>query len=103
MKTILAIAALALTAAAVPAHAESAPSISIRFGDLDLSSAAGQARLDGRINSAVNRACLTGSRDLAATGAERSCRAELAHKVRASIALNRSNVRVAAIPANPGA
>lgn len=55
---ILAAAALgAATAFAVPAAAEDAPSADVKYADLDLTTSAGQAQLDRRVNSAARVVC----------------------------------------------
>lgn len=73
-------ALLALTAIALPAHAES-PSRQVRYGDLDLASNDGQAALDTRLRSAVRGVCAgTGTEDLRTTMARRKCRREASER-----------------------
>jgi UrcA family protein len=50
-------AAAALLALASPAWADQTPGKTVSYGDLDLSTAAGQAELSGRVQSAVREAC----------------------------------------------
>ena len=52
-------AAAALLALASPAWADQAPSQSVSYSDLDLSTKAGQAELAGRVRIAVREACGT--------------------------------------------
>jgi len=55
---ILAAAVLgAATVFAVPAAAETAESVSVKYSDLDLSTSEGQARLERRITSAARTVC----------------------------------------------
>jgi UrcA family protein len=55
---ILAAAALsAAMAFAVPAAAEDSASVEVKYADLDLSTSAGKAKLERRIDSAVRSAC----------------------------------------------
>jgi UrcA family protein len=51
-----ALVAAALTAS-VPAFAESAPNVKVAYGDLDLSSAAGQRHLHDRLAGAARQVC----------------------------------------------
>jgi UrcA family protein len=51
----LALAAAVLAAPAVAA--DEAPSVSVRYGDLDLTSEAGQRQLDHRLERAVREVC----------------------------------------------
>lgn len=68
--------AIALTTAAVaaPAIAQDQPlSIVVTTHDLNLTTAAGQRALDGRIARAARRVCASGSRSLAAISSENAC------------------------------
>ncbi|MDG5748055.1 UrcA family protein [Qipengyuania sp. XHP0207] len=66
MKITLAIAAFAGLSLAIPAQASDTQSIEVPFDDLNLASAAGQERLDRRIEAAARTVCgyerRTGSR-----------------------------------------
>ena len=55
--TLAAAALGAATAFATPAAAEQAASVAVRYADLDLSTSAGQAQLERRINTAARSAC----------------------------------------------
>ena len=57
MKTTLAIFAAAGLAFAGPAHASDTQSIAVQYDDLNLASAAGQERLDRRIETAARTVC----------------------------------------------
>ena len=50
-------AALAATAFAVPAAAADTETVAVRYADLDLSTSAGQAQLERRIDSAAREVC----------------------------------------------
>ena len=67
-------AALAAAALAAPAHAQDL-SVSVGYGDLDLTSQTGVARLDRRIDAAVDRVCddQIGQRSLSAVLATGKC------------------------------
>ena len=61
-RTLSAVAALALTAGTLalstPAHAASGEvGVTVRYGDLDLGSAAGKARFDRRVRNAARAIC----------------------------------------------
>lgn len=58
--TILAVAAVATAGMALPAAAQtddSAPSVEVRYDDLNLASSVGRDRLDTRIRSAIRQVC----------------------------------------------
>lgn len=82
IRTPRALAALLIGAAAfvslsAPAIAAmpAAPSVSVRFNDLDISTDAGQAVLRARIEGAAKDVCgVIDNRDLAATGRVMACR-----------------------------
>ena len=86
------LAAAALGAAAVfaaPAAAETTGSVAIEYADLDLSTKAGQDRLDRRIDSAARSAC---GMDRVVTGrftpstAQRECYAQTKTSVHEQVA-----------------
>ena len=67
------LAALAATIAAPAAAGE--PSVTVAFGDLDLTTPAGKAALDKRIEAAVDKVCsLASRRDLAGWMAAEECK-----------------------------
>ena len=78
---IIAVAGLAgtLSAAAIAAppivvEASPQPTAIVSFADLDLSQAAGRARLDGRVRRAAEELCVdTGVRDLAERIEQKGC------------------------------
>jgi len=78
--TVLA-AAAAFTAvpsfAAAPVESEDAPTVAVDYSDLDITSPAGTAALNGRIDAAVDRVCAKPeNRDLKALKAWQDCQAE---------------------------
>ena len=76
-RMLFALAALA-AATATPAAANiphNATTRIVRYTDLDLGSAAGRARLEQRIDSAVRDVCATAPCDPGRAGEERACRA----------------------------
>ncbi len=82
---LLAAATLASALSAAPLFAKPAtPGVRVvSYADLDLSSSAGQARLEQRINAAVRDVCGEApSFDLARLRAVRECRIETRAKVR---------------------
>lgn len=78
MKTALILIATVTTAFAAPAFAapEPAPSIAVRYADLNLASEEGAAALDGRIQRAADRVCGrdADNRDLTTIAAANACR-----------------------------
>ncbi len=73
MKILLA-AAIALSAAVAPSvNAQTAPTATVFYGDLNLDTVAGQATLKGRINSAARSVCGRGDSDLAARTTRANC------------------------------
>ena len=79
MKALLiSLAAAAITFAAAPAPAQTAPSqVVVSYADLDLSTPAGVRKLDRRLRSAVEIACgPISSADPAGKNRVRDCRAE---------------------------
>jgi UrcA family protein len=71
------VAAIALIGTAIPAFAQSedAPTVSVRYSDLNLASKAGVAALHQRIARAADQVCGSAdSRDLAANAAINACR-----------------------------
>jgi UrcA family protein len=85
LKTSFPIAAALLTFAAVPAVAQPAPTTRIvSYADLDLSAAAGRARLEQRIRAAVRTVCGQPSpTDLLGVYEVRACRSETLANVQA--------------------
>ena len=73
LSTIIAPIALALSTAAVAAP-DADRAISVETSDLNLTTEAGQHRLERRINTAVRAACRTGGRDLNSRLIENECR-----------------------------
>ena len=93
-KFLFALAALAAAGAAAPASAvvNASGTRIVRYADLDLSSAAGRARLEQRIGAAVRIVCgSAASGDLGGASAVQDCRTATAANV----------VRPAAIAAQP--
>ncbi|MBH5322660.1 UrcA family protein [Aurantiacibacter sediminis] len=75
-KTLIAFATAA-TLIAVPAAAQTSDdtvTITVETSDLDLTTVAGQDRLESRIDTSIERACRSGGRDLASRRAEAACR-----------------------------
>jgi UrcA family protein len=101
-KPIFTVLAALTAAVAAPAAAE-APSVTVRFGDLDLATPAGKAALDERIEAAVNKVCSPlKRRELWGTWAAEECRAlTLADAMEQLAALTPpANVELAASAAN---
>jgi UrcA family protein len=68
--------AVGLASVARAAPAEAAPSVTVRFGDLNLASAAGVATLHARVTAAAHQVCGSSGvdhRDLPAYASERAC------------------------------
>lgn len=100
------IAAAALLAIPTGAFARDLPSITVDISDIDLSTAAGQDRLDARVERAIRGACYNGSRGLSATIMEQECRADLREAARPVIEAARTQAdapRYAAVTVKPGA
>ena len=101
MKTIILAAALAAGCLSAPAFAQQT-TISVGYADLDLSRAADVAKLDRRLQAAVNTACgPTSAADLEGSNAASRCRAQTAQAVslqrtRALAAASRRGTAVAA-------
>lgn len=79
----------AVLAAALPAAAAATPAgIAVRHGDLNLDSAAGQARLETRIDRAARSVCGIGFgvRTLAEQAAQRSCYREARERAAVEVA-----------------
>ncbi len=87
-----ALATVASLSAANPAFARSA---TVSFGDLDLDSRAGQARLDARVRSAVRSVCeaRSGNRPLAELRATARCMRDATATARTRVAAARSDSR----------
>jgi UrcA family protein len=71
--TLVALSPFALALVSTPASAQDSRTVS--YGDLDLSSQAGIAQLDRRIENAIQSVCDSGDPTLRAKMAERRCRA----------------------------
>ena len=80
-------------AAATPLHAET---VKVAYGDLDVSSPAGAAELQARINRAAHRVC--GQDDAGTRFQAATCRAQAIKSAQAQVAMktNRSDVQLAA-------
>jgi UrcA family protein len=87
-----ALAVAALTALAVatagPALAEDleTTSILVTFGDLDLATSHGMARLDTRLRTAAYKVCDSGLRDVHSLRVDRECRAKALEGARTEVA-----------------
>ena len=103
-KTALIAAALAFVPGV--AMAEDLPRIAVEIVDLDLATAAGQARLDDRVNTAIRIACRSGDRTIVSLRMERECastmRKQAEGQVRLAIAAAHAE-RFAALDIDPGA
>ena len=108
LKTI-AIAAALLAAPAVAHASDEVPSYTVKTGDLALTTEAGIARLDARIEYAAKSMCFTGGRDSQSLRAEAACRKDVidSNAAAARLAVAKANARkfrVAATPSSqPGA
>ena len=103
-KNVLIATALLFAPGAALAH--DLPGIAVDASDLDLATAAGQARLDTRIDSAIRSACRAGDRSIASRRVERECAASIrtAASAQARIAIAEAREkRFAMIEVNPGA
>ncbi|RPF70314.1 UrcA family protein [Aurantiacibacter spongiae] len=102
----LAAASIVLAGPALAGPATDAVTIDVRTSDLDLTDSADQARLDRRIDTAIDQACRTGGRDLSSRRAESACRAALkdAATPGVELAITRANTRhFATLDLDPGA
>ena len=108
LKTI-AIAAALLAAPAVAHASDEAPGYTVETRDLALTTEAGIARLDARIEYAAKSMCFTGGRDSQSLRAEAACRKDVIDSNAAAVRLavanaNAAKVRVAAtVSSHPGA
>lgn len=77
-----------------------APTVAVRYGDLDLSTSQGRASLHRRVGAAVDRMCEYGkSRDLRAQAAAAQCRKiAMAAGEKDMAALSASRSQLAAVP-----
>lgn len=77
-----------------------APTVAVRYADLDLSTSQGRASLHRRVAAAVNKVCEYGqSRDLGTQAAATQCRKmALAAGEKEMAALNASRSQLAAVP-----
>ena len=77
-----------------------APTVAVRYGDLDLSTSQGRASLHRRVGAAVDKLCEYGkSRDLSAQAAASRCRkVAMAAGEKDMAALNASRSQLAAVP-----
>lgn len=102
----LSLAALVGTNGSVLAQTADRVTISVATADLDLASPADRARLETRLNSAIDRVCRSAGRDADALRAERLCRVQFRAEAqdRVDVAIAQANAtRLAALPVNPGA
>jgi UrcA family protein len=86
--------------AAEPVGAFEPTSVEVRFDDLNLATAAGRAKLERRVSSAVVRACpIRGSQDLAIVANAMRCRqaARQAAKPQVQLALQQSGTQQLAV------
>ena len=75
-KPIFTVLAALIAAVAAPATAAGEPTVTVRFGDLDLTTWAGKAELNKRIEDAVDKVCSPLDRaELWGTWAAEECRA----------------------------
>lgn len=82
------LATAALLAAPVAANsAEPVPSYTVEHADLDLTTEAGIARLDARIEYAAKAMCASGGRDLQSRRYEIECRADVIESSRQVVGL----------------
>lgn len=100
LKTV-AIAAALLTAPAIAYASDEVPSYTVETRDLALTTEAGIARLDARIEYAAKSMCYTGSRDSQSLRAEAACRKDVIESNAAAVRLavanaNARKIRVAA-------
>ncbi len=107
LSTIIAPIALALSTAAVAAP-DAGRAITVETSDLNLTTTAGQERLDRRISTAVRAACRINARDLNSRLIENECRevalAEAkATAERAIVMAKATAVRYAVASTKPGA
>lgn len=99
--SLILIAALASSGAVVPAFAQDAdnrPSATIRYDDLNLSTASGRARLDTRVRMAIKSMCASDSRaTLSERAASLECEAAAKRSVEPQLAslYNGSSARFA--------
>lgn len=77
MNKIATLIAATLAVSTVPASAGELTKITVKAGDLDLTKASDQERLETRVRSAIRSACRAGSRSLHAIQGEQLCRATL--------------------------
>ena len=95
--TLSALTALSMVVLANPALAETS-SISVPFGDLDLSSPGGMQTLDGRINAAAGRICGTVKVRSVSDGTEHArCMQQTHASVAIQVARLSGNARVLAL------
>ncbi|WP_156254500.1 UrcA family protein [Sandarakinorhabdus oryzae] len=77
--------ALAQSTITVASHADRYPSVQVAVGDLDLTSADGQRRLDDRLMRAAAQVCtMTRLRDLSESRLVDRCRADTLARARAA-------------------
>jgi UrcA family protein len=93
-RTLSALAAVALTGAtlaiATPALAEPVgdpTSTTVRFGDLDLSTAKGEARLYARLSAAADEVCGTGARNHVVAMKIAECRSNAIASAKANVSM----------------
>lgn len=92
-KLIASVAVLAAATVPVAASADDTQrSVEVRYDDLNLESAAGQARLDLRIDSAVRSVCgvTSGPQSLAQRAAQQACAKDARNKAALEVAARTS-------------
>lgn len=90
MRKTLTAFAIATTLIAAPAVAQDTSdivTITVETSDLDLTTSNGQDRLNNRVDTAIDRTCRSGGRDLASRRAEAACRDSLSEEFAAPVAL----------------
>ncbi|MBX7534232.1 UrcA family protein [Qipengyuania sp. GH1] len=93
-------AALAIVATPAAAHTEDFTSITVKTADLNLASAAGQSRLEGRIDREIRKACRLGGRTLDMMRAEADCRADLREAATSEIEIAIGKARTERLASN---
>ena len=93
-------AALAIAAAPAAAQNEDFTSITVKTADLDLTSAAGQARLENRLDREIRKACHVGSKGVEAMRLEADCRADLRDAAKGEIAIAIGKARTERLASN---
>ena len=105
MLKTFALAALIATST-VAGATDTVPNYSVKTSDLDLTTEAGIARLDARVEYAAKAMCSSGRRDVASQRIEAECRSDVIDSNRRMVQLaiakaKADKVRFAATAANP--